>query len=84
MSDLEYKPVIGLEVHIQLKTKSKMFGSAPNQLDMEQPNVNIDEVVTAQPVEMPAAAFVLTSSFCPAVMAIECVVSDPDVAPASS
>jgi aspartyl-tRNA(Asn)/glutamyl-tRNA(Gln) amidotransferase subunit B len=45
MSDLEYKPVIGLEVHIQLKTKSKMFGSAPNQLDMEQPNVNIDEIV---------------------------------------
>jgi aspartyl-tRNA(Asn)/glutamyl-tRNA(Gln) amidotransferase subunit B len=55
MSDLEYKPVIGLEVHIQLKTKSKMFGSAPNQLDMEQPNVNIDEVVTAQPGSLPVA-----------------------------
>lgn len=49
----EYKPVIGLEVHIQLKTKSKMFSSAPNMLDMEQPNVNIDEVVTAQPGSLP-------------------------------
>ncbi len=48
-----YRPVIGLEVHIQLKTKSKMFSSAPNMLDMEQPNVNIDEVVTAQPGSLP-------------------------------
>lgn len=53
MPDLEYKPVIGLEVHIQLKTKSKMFSSSPNVLDMEQPNVNIDEVVTAQPGSLP-------------------------------
>jgi len=55
MSDELYKPVIGLEVHIQLKTKSKMFSSSPNQLDMEQPNVNIDEVVTAQPGSLPVA-----------------------------
>ncbi len=54
MSDL-LKPVIGLEVHIQLKTKSKMFSSAPNRLDMEQPNVNVDEVVTAQPGSLPVA-----------------------------
>ncbi len=55
MENAEYKPVIGLEVHIQLKTKSKMFGMAPNKLDMTEPNVNIDEVVTAQPGSLPVA-----------------------------
>lgn len=55
MSEQEYKPVIGLEVHIQLKTKSKMFGSAPNNPDEEQPNVNIDEIVTAEPGSLPTA-----------------------------
>ncbi len=55
MPESLYKPVIGLEVHIQLKTKSKMFSSAPNKLDMSEPNVNIDEVVTAQPGSLPVA-----------------------------
>lgn len=53
--DVEYKPVIGLEVHIQLRTKSKMFSSSPNEPGVEQPNVNIDEVVTAQPGSLPVA-----------------------------
>lgn len=55
MSDLEYKPVIGLEVHIQLRTKSKMFGSARNDQNADQPNINIDEIVTAQPGSLPVA-----------------------------
>src|SRR3989338_5136720 len=50
-----YRPVIGLEVHVQLKTKSKMFGPAPNEVDVAEPNSNIDEVVTAQPGSLPVA-----------------------------
>ncbi len=50
-----YKPVIGLEVHIQLRTKSKMFGSARNDQNADQPNINIDEIVTAQPGSLPVA-----------------------------
>jgi aspartyl-tRNA(Asn)/glutamyl-tRNA(Gln) amidotransferase subunit B len=53
MSD--YKPVIGLEIHVQLATKSKMFSSAPNNPDEKQPNVNIDEVVTGEPGTLPVA-----------------------------
>jgi aspartyl-tRNA(Asn)/glutamyl-tRNA(Gln) amidotransferase subunit B len=48
-----YKPVIGMEIHVQLGTKSKMFSSAPNNPDITEPNVNIDEVVTAEPGTLP-------------------------------
>lgn len=48
-----YKPVIGLEIHVQLATKSKMFGRAPNNPDEKQPNINIDEVATGEPGTLP-------------------------------
>lgn len=48
-----YRPVIGMEIHVQLATKSKMFTSAPNNPDATEPNVNIDEVITAQPGTLP-------------------------------
>ena len=50
-----YQPVIGFEIHVELATKSKMFSSAANNPDEEMPNVNIDEVVTAQPGTLPVA-----------------------------
>ncbi len=52
-SSTEYKPVIGMEIHVQLKTKSKMFGIAANNPDETIPNTNIDEVATGQPGSLP-------------------------------
>ncbi len=54
-SSTEYIPVIGFEIHIELATKSKMFSPAANNPDQEQPNVNIDEIVTGQPGTLPVA-----------------------------
>jgi aspartyl-tRNA(Asn)/glutamyl-tRNA(Gln) amidotransferase subunit B len=54
-SSTEYKPVIGFEIHVELATKSKMFSPAPNNPDEKTPNVNIDEIVTAQPGTLPVA-----------------------------
>jgi aspartyl-tRNA(Asn)/glutamyl-tRNA(Gln) amidotransferase subunit B len=48
-----YRPVIGLEIHVQLKTHSKMFCSSPNNPDETVPNTNICEVCTAQPGTLP-------------------------------
>lgn len=48
-----YKPVIGLEIHVQLATKSKLFGVAANNPNEKNPNVNIDEVATGEPGTLP-------------------------------
>ena len=50
-----YKPTIGLEVHAELKTNSKMFCSCKNDPDEKRPNFNICEVCTAQPGTLPVA-----------------------------
>jgi len=51
MSD--YKPTIGLEVHIELKTATKMFCRCQNDPNETRPNVNICPVCTAQPGALP-------------------------------
>lgn len=48
----EWKPVIGLEIHAQLNTKSKLFSVAPNRFG-DEPNINITEVCTGQPGALP-------------------------------
>ncbi len=50
----KYKPTIGMEIHVELKTKSKMFCSCKNDLGQErEPNVNICPVCTGQPGTLP-------------------------------
>lgn len=50
-----YKPTIGLEIHVELNTKSKMFCSCKNDPNEKRPNFNICEVCTAQPGTLPVA-----------------------------
>lgn len=55
MTDINYEawePVIGLEIHVQLNTKSKLFSKAPNRFG-DEPNTNISEVCTGQPGALP-------------------------------
>ena len=49
----EYIPIIGMEVHVELKTASKMFCSCKNDPDEMEPNKNICEICTAQPGTLP-------------------------------
>lgn len=61
---MKYIPVIGMEIHVELKTKSKMFCGCKNGMglesdyakassDREKPNVNICPVCSGQPGTLP-------------------------------
>lgn len=51
--DSKYKVTIGLEVHAELKTQTKMFCACKNDPDEEKPNVNICPVCMAHPGTLP-------------------------------
>jgi aspartyl-tRNA(Asn)/glutamyl-tRNA(Gln) amidotransferase subunit B len=48
----EFEAIIGLEIHCQLNTKTKLFGREPNNFGAE-PNANIGFVDTGQPGALP-------------------------------
>jgi aspartyl-tRNA(Asn)/glutamyl-tRNA(Gln) amidotransferase subunit B len=48
----EMEPVIGLEIHAQLKTRTKLFCDCPTETAAE-PNTNICEICTGQPGALP-------------------------------
>ncbi len=50
---MEYKPTIGLEIHAELKTKTKMFCACKNDTDEKRPNVNICPVCLGHPGTLP-------------------------------
>jgi len=52
---MAYKTTIGLEIHAELKTNSKMFCSCKNDPDEKRVNYNICPVCTAQPGTLPVA-----------------------------
>lgn len=67
----QYEPVIGIEVHLQLATKSKMYCSCRNE-EASQPNLNICPICTGQPGTLPvpnAQAIQLAGLLCVAVKA---------------
>ena len=52
---MKYEPVIGLEIHTQLKTRTKMFCDSLNDPDEKHSNVNICPICLAHPGTLPAA-----------------------------
>src|SRR4030065_372513 len=52
----KYTPTIGMEVHVELATDSKMFCACKNELGLDRvPNTNICPICTGQPGALPAA-----------------------------
>ncbi|MBM3256242.1 MAG: Asp-tRNA(Asn)/Glu-tRNA(Gln) amidotransferase subunit GatB [Candidatus Moranbacteria bacterium] len=52
---MRYQPVIGMEVHVQPKTRSKMFCCCTNDPFCKRPNIHICPVCTGQPGALPVA-----------------------------
>jgi len=50
---MKYVPIIGMEVHVELKTDSKMFCGCQNDPDCKEPNTNICEICLAHPGTLP-------------------------------
>ncbi len=50
---MEYKPTIGLEIHVELKTKTKMFCGCLNNADEKHSNINVCPVCTGHPGTLP-------------------------------
>jgi len=51
--ETKYKTTIGLEVHAELKTRTKMFCDSKNDADEERPNVNICPICMGHPGTLP-------------------------------
>ena len=49
----KYTAIIGLEIHVELKTNSKMFCACANSPDRDDPNTNICEICLAHPGTIP-------------------------------
>lgn len=51
----EFKTTIGLEIHVQLDTKSKMFCGCDNNSENAEPNTNVCPVCLGMPGTLPVA-----------------------------
>lgn len=49
----KYLPTIGLEIHVELKTRTKMFCDCKNDPDEKHPNLNICPICLAHPGTLP-------------------------------
>ncbi len=52
MGNIEYRVIIGLEIHVQLATESKLFCSCPNNFG-DEPNSNVCPVCMGAPGSLP-------------------------------
>lgn len=52
MAKSDWDVIIGLEIHSELNTKTKLFSRAPNRFG-DEPNTNITEVCTGMPGSLP-------------------------------
>jgi aspartyl-tRNA(Asn)/glutamyl-tRNA(Gln) amidotransferase subunit B len=70
------KPFIGLEIHIELRTKSKMFCSCSNNPDEKRPNFNICPVCLGHPGTLPVINLEAVKKVIKAGLALNCQITD--------
>jgi len=73
MTDLE--PVLGLEIHTQLKTETKLFCSCP-ALSGDEPNIHTCEICSGQPGALPRLNRLAVELAAKAGLALGCQVNE--------
>ncbi len=73
---MKYEPVIGLEIHAELKTKTKMFCASKNDPDERHPNINICPVCTGQPGTLPVINREAVNHVIKVGLALRCKISE--------
>ncbi len=72
----KYQPTIGMEIHVELATESKMFCGCKNGMGLEkEPNKNICPVCTGQPGATPVPNKQAVEFVAKAGLALECQIT---------
>ena len=71
---MEFETIIGLEVHVELKTDSKIFSASPNQFGAE-PNTNTSVIELGYPGVLPVLNKKVVDYGMKACMALNCEVA---------
>lgn len=72
----EYQPKIGLEIHVELKTKTKMFCSCLNDSNERHPNVNICPICMGHPGTLPVINKEAVKKTIKTGLALNCQISE--------
>lgn len=73
---MQYLPIIGLEIHVQLKTATKMFCGCPNGSDDAPINTALCPVCTAQPGALPVPNEQAVAFGVKAALALNCKMNE--------
>ncbi len=69
-----YKPTIGMEIHVELKTAGKMFSPAPNEFS-DKPNINVSFIDVALPGTLPKLNYQAVELALKAALAFNCKIN---------
>jgi len=72
---MAYKPTIGLEIHVELKTKSKLFCACRNNPDETKPNVNICPICMGHPGVLPVINKEAVKKIVKTALALNCEIA---------
>lgn len=72
---MDYEPVIGLEIHVQIKTRTKMFTAAPYEYGAA-PNTLTDAVVLGLPGTLPVLNHTAVEKCAELGLMLQCEIAD--------
>lgn len=72
---MNYQPTIGLEIHVELATQSKLFCACRNNPDETKPNVNICPVCMGHPGVLPTINKEVVKKIVKSALALNCEIA---------